>query len=74
MNNRRKPTSRSYLRVRYVCEECNSEFTLLSLDRNNDPYPKQPDTPMEENQAICTPCRRRQEEQFLELTDGYEST
>ena len=72
MSNRRKPTPRSYLRVRYVCEGCQDEFTLLSPDRKNDPYPRQPETPAEENEIICTPCRRQQDEDFKELMQGYD--
>jgi len=74
MRNRRKPGSRTHLRVRYKCEGCQEDFTVISISRENDPYPRQPDTPVEENEIICTPCRRAQEEAFRAITEAYEAT
>lgn len=72
MNNRRR-ISRSFQHVRYLCESCEEDFSVLTADQNKDPYPRQPETPQEENQIICTPCRRAQELAFEEIVRGYES-
>lgn len=72
MSNRRRGP-RSFQYVHYLCESCQEDFSVLTVDQSKDPYPQQPDTPREENQITCTPCRRAQENAFDEVMKGYES-